>query len=172
MLDSQTINVRLSGVFSEFRGFLGFPHCPSCSRSRHEIPIRLIRHRLADPASAKNDKTSHPTTKLFHRLIFLEQSSRNNDSYHPGTARASQMCSSLQRAHAEDLADEVGSFMNVGHRTGGIPSGPFQNGKATNALGLGIITCKKTSWIFGYSTYVQIALRLRDYLFGRGMKRQ
>ena len=170
MLDSQTINVRLSGVVSEFRGFLGFPHCPSCSRSRHEIPIRLIRHRLADPASAKNDKTSHPTTKLFHRLI-LEQSSRNNDSYHPGTARASQMCSSLQRAHAEDLADEVevSWMLGTGQEAFQVALSKRESNKC---FGLGIITCKKTSWIFGYSTYVQIALRLRDYLFGRGMKRQ
>ena len=161
--------------------FLGFPHCPSCSGNRHEIPIRLIRHHLADPASAKNDKPSHPTTKdrpsKFHRLIFLEQSSRNNDSYHPGTARASQMCSSLQRAHA-DLADEVGSFMNVGHRTGGIPSGPFQNGKATNVLGLEVLSHVKNILNFWIQHLCPDCLAAQRLLIWkacrpwRGMKRQ
>ena len=144
--------------------FLGFPHCPSCSESRHEIPIRLIRHHLADPASAKHDKPSHPTTKdrpsKFHRLIFLEQSSRNNDSYHPGTARASQIA-----LHS--------SACGRSYRWGGKfhECWAFQNGKATNALGLEVLSHvknnKKTSLIFGDSTYVQIALRPKDYLFQR-----
>ena len=144
-LDSQTTIFRLSGVVFEFRGWYVFG-ISSLSFLQWKQTWNSNKINTAPPSwpSAKNDKPSHPTTKdrpsKFHRLIFLEQSSRNNNSYHPGTARASQMCSSLQRAHAADLADEVGSFMNVGHRTGGIPSGPFQNGKAANALGLEVLS--------------------------------